>query len=196
MTQSEYARRIKVNRSTVNRLVKKGVIPVDEHGDIDPVVADRAYQAALHPGYDHCRRAQLPLDGPPPAPNDSPGAASAPDNGVGVDTLDDVGGETLNGRTLYREYATEEKKCKAILARLDVEERQGLLVDAKKVEVEAFQVFRDVRDSLLNIPNRVAGALAAELGLEAGTGQEKVFAILNHEITDALEAISHATRQS
>lgn len=196
MTQSEYARRIKVNRSTVNRLVKKGVIPVDEHGDIDPVAADRAYQAALHPGYDHCRRAQLPLDGPPPAPNDQPGATSAQEPGAGDAPLDEVGGDALNGRYLYRVYATEEKKCKAILARLDVEERQGLLVDAKKVEVEAFQVFRDVRDSLLNIPNRVAGALAAELGLEAGSGQEKVFGILNREITDALEAISHATRQS
>ncbi|MGD9850131.1 MAG: hypothetical protein AB7T38_02570 [Nitrospirales bacterium] len=186
MNQSQYAKRIGISRSTVNRLVKKGVIKVDDYGAIDPVQADRALKENSHPGYDHNRRASLPFEEPTVESHE---------------TLADrkANSEFLNGgvakenqQTPFREYATTEKKFKALIAEIDYLEKAGQLVDAKHMEVTAFQTFRDVRDALLNIPNRVAGALAAELGLDAATGQDKVFQILTKEITDILEEVSHA----
>ncbi|MCB0073370.1 MAG: hypothetical protein KDE20_18000 [Caldilineaceae bacterium] len=190
MNQSQYAKRIGISRSMVNRLVKKGVIHVDEWGDIDPAKADQALKDHQHPGYDHNRRATLPFD-------DHAVKESAP-------PLDLVGGDLLSGETdaqnsdgdTFRNHAKKEKKFKALIAEIDYLEKAGRLVDAKHMEVIAFQTFRDVRDALLNIPNRVAGALAAELGLDAATGQDKVFQILTKEITEALEEASHVDARS
>lgn len=193
MTQSAYARRIKVNRSTVNRLVKKGVIPVNEAGEIDPETADRAYLAALHPGYEHSRRAQLPLGVevvPPPGSGATAGAMSAPAAGH------DEALFGLGDRSAYKVYATQEKRAKALLADLELDERMARLVEAKQVEMEAFRTFREVRDALLNIPGRVSGVLASELGLDSSHGQGKVFDVLTREINEALEGVAHAVRQS
>ena len=51
---------------------------------------------------------------------------------------------------------------RAKMARLDYEEREGKLVDAKKMYEEGFQLGRQVRDALLGIPDRQADILAAE----------------------------------
>ncbi len=60
----------------------------------------------------------------------------------------------------------------------------------EQVTKQAFETARVVRDNLLNIPNRVAGELAGELGLPQGEGQEQVFQILNREILQALEGFT------
>lgn len=185
MNQSQYAKRIGISRSMVNRLVKKGVIQVDEWGDIDPAKADQALKDHQHPGYDHNRRATLPFD-------ENSGAQSSPSaDSSGADLLQLPAGDPDSADDTFRNHAKKEKKFKALIAEIDYLEKAGQLVDAKQMEVIAFQTFRDVRDALLNIPNRVAGALAAELGLDAATGQDKVFQILTKEIADALEEASH-----
>lgn len=74
---------------------------------------------------------------------------------------------------------------RAELARLDFEERVARLVDKSKVEEVAFHVGRLVRDSMLNIPSRLAGILAAE------SDQRKVHDLLEREIRQALEALSN-----
>lgn len=72
---------------------------------------------------------------------------------------------------------------KAKQERIKYLELVGRLVDADKVKQEAFEVARGVRDHMLNIPNRVAGQLAAE------SNQDRVFEILNKEILQALEGL-------
>jgi len=47
LTQTQYARRLGLNRSTVSRQVRDGIIPTDKSGLIDPVVANRARAANL-----------------------------------------------------------------------------------------------------------------------------------------------------
>jgi len=66
----------------------------------------------------------------------------------------------------------------------------GQLVLKSAVEKDAFETARIIRDNLLNIPTRVAGELAGELGLTQGQGQEQVFQILNREILQALEGLT------
>ena len=81
----------------------------------------------------------------------------------------------------YAEARAQHERFKARLAQLELEQREGKLVEADAVKREAFRVARLVRDSLLNLPDRVAGELAAE------TNQFKVHQRLVSEIRRALE---------
>lgn len=81
----------------------------------------------------------------------------------------------------YAEARTQHECFKARLAQLELEQREGRLVKAEAVKREAFRVARLVRDSMLNIPDRVAGELAAE------TNKFKVHQRLVSEIRRALE---------
>lgn len=81
----------------------------------------------------------------------------------------------------YAEARAQHERFKARLAQLELEQREGKLVEAEEVKREAFRVARIVRDALLNLPDRVAGELAAE------TNQFKVHQRLSNEIRRALE---------
>lgn len=72
----------------------------------------------------------------------------------------------------------------AKIARLDYEERCNKLVDAEMVKRESFEMGRQIRDSLENIPGRVSGAL---LGAKDIWEIEK---ILDKEIKETLEILS------
>jgi phage terminase Nu1 subunit (DNA packaging protein) len=81
----------------------------------------------------------------------------------------------------YAAARAQHERFKARLAQLELEEREGKLVEAEAAKREAFRVARLVRDAMLNIPDRVAAELAAE------TNQFKVHQRLTHEIRRALE---------
>lgn len=81
----------------------------------------------------------------------------------------------------YAEARAQHERFKARLAQLELEEREGKLVEAEAAKREAFRVARLVRDAMLNIPDRVAAELAAE------GNQFKVHQRLTHEIRRALE---------
>lgn len=75
----------------------------------------------------------------------------------------------------------------ARLAKIEFEERTGKLISRDEVTVAAFTKARTVRDSLLNIPDRVAAVLAAE------TDPVRAHQILTHEIRKALRELSGDT---
>lgn len=81
----------------------------------------------------------------------------------------------------YAQARAQHERFKARLAQLELEQREGKLVEAEEVKREAFRVARIVRDALLNLPDRVAGELAAE------ANQFKVHQRLSNEIRRALE---------
>jgi phage terminase Nu1 subunit (DNA packaging protein) len=81
----------------------------------------------------------------------------------------------------YAEARAKHERFKARLAELELEQREGKLVEADVVQRESFKAARQVRDALLNLPDRVAGLLAAE------TNQFKVHQLLTKEIRRALE---------
>lgn len=84
----------------------------------------------------------------------------------------------------YYTALTEHTEYKAALARLDYEQKCGRLISAEQLELEAARVGKAVRDSLLNIPKRLAGELAGE------TDQHRIMVILTDEIHRALEALN------
>lgn len=72
----------------------------------------------------------------------------------------------------------------AEMARLKFEERSGKLVEADHVRRQAFSAARVLRESMLNIPDRLAAQLASE------TDPRKVHDLLSAEIRKALEAVA------
>lgn len=100
-----------------------------------------------------------------PEPEPEPEAAAAPEPRTGT---------FQQARTLREAYM-------ARLAKLEFDEKSGLLVRADAVKNEAFKVARTVRDNMLNIPDRIAAELANE------TNQFKVHQRLTQEIRRALE---------
>ena len=62
----------------------------------------------------------------------------------------------------FMESKAKREAFMAELARLEYEEKSGKLVQVDDVKRESFRVARIVRDSMLNIADRVASELAAE----------------------------------
>ena len=107
------------------------------------------------------------------------------------------------------ETMRRKKKIKALIAEIDYLEKAGRLVDAKHMEVIAFQTYRDVRDGVLNLPDRLSGALAAKVSelfcekppssivvqvdaaLTKGDWQEIVYLVLTNEVQELLNDLSH-----
>jgi hypothetical protein len=72
-------------------------------------------------------------------------------------TLDPVAGagEFVRARAIRAHY-------EARLAKIEYEERVGRLVPVEEVRDAAFAKYRQKRDAMLNIPDRLAAAVAAE----------------------------------
>lgn len=75
---------------------------------------------------------------------------------------------------------------KAKLAKLEYEQRSGKLVDADSVRSEAFKLARGLRDSLMNIPDRLATEIAAM------TDSHAVHRRITEEIRTALGMLTNA----
>src|SRR5581483_2205690 len=84
------------------------------------------------------------------------------------------------GASQYSKARAIREHFQARLAKLEFEERTGKLVSADEVRVAAFNQFRQFRDHMLNLPDRLAAMLAAES--EPATCYE----ILTTEIRKAL----------
>jgi hypothetical protein len=76
----------------------------------------------------------------------------------------------------------------ARLAKIDFEERTAKLVSSDEVQVAAFNRFRQFRDGMLNIPDRLAAVLAAE------SQPRRVHELLTTEIRKALLEFGDANR--
>lgn len=87
-------------------------------------------------------------------------------------------------------WDTRFRKAKAMNAERELAINLGQLIPKKEVERQTFDTVRAVRDYLLNIPNRVAGEITAEIGATSSDTQEKVYQILQREIVQALENFS------
>ncbi len=95
-----------------------------------------------------------------------------------TDPEEDDGG--VFGASQYTKARAVREHYQARLAKIEYEERTGKLVSKDEVQVAAFNKFRQFRDHMLNIPDRLAAILAAE------TEAAKCYEILATEIRKAL----------
>lgn len=164
ITVAEYARQKGVSHEAVRKAVKVGrlsrSVVFDAKGKprLDPALADQEWAA-------NTDNSQQRVPAVAPSRQPEPEAQAAPEQRTGT---------FQQARTLREAYM-------ARLAKLEYEEKSGKLVQADAVKNEAFKTARMVRDNLLNIPDRVAGELAAE------SNQFKIHQRLTLEIRRALE---------
>ena len=84
------------------------------------------------------------------------------------------------GASQYTKARAVREHYQARLAKIDYEERIAKLVSGEEVQVAAFNKFRQFRDAMINLPDRVAAMLAAE------SVETTVHALLTTEIRKAL----------
>lgn len=88
------------------------------------------------------------------------------------------------GSNEYEAARTEKEIYRAKMAKLNYERMDGTLVLAEEVKKASFEAARLVRDSLLNIPNRISPIVAAE------HDAKKVHDLLDKEIRQCLETLA------
>ncbi len=97
-------------------------------------------------------------------------------------------GEGTPAGLSYAEARTRREAYEAQLAKLECEQKAGLLIPAAQVQAKAFKLGRQVRDALLNIPDRLAHELAGEDQVD------RVKEILARELEVAIAPIASAVR--
>jgi len=87
----------------------------------------------------------------------------------------------------FNQARTRRERFQAELARLEFEEKSGMLISAEKVRAQQFTLARNVREALLNIPNRIAPSM---VGLST---LHEARMILTKEIHAALTSLADET---
>lgn len=154
-----------VSRATVMRYRKKGF-------DVGPKGRpDYAKVAAIHERESKNGKAGTRIQGAaPPAEHAEDGPRSAPQS----------------------HYWDERyRKAKALDMERSLAMSLGTLLDAKQVEEKAFNMYRMVRDALMNIPERIAGEVAADVGVQPGPQQDKIYQTLRREVHQILTDLSN-----
>jgi hypothetical protein len=166
----EYARRRGISHVAVQRAVNAGRIRTVD-GKIDAELADREWRENTDPSKPRNR-----ITGRPKQAR-TPGEPSEPMDFGGADG----GSGTASG---YARARAAREVAQAQLARLELEQKRGTLVEADQVRAAAFNTARRARDQLLAIPERLAAILAAT------TDAGEVLAILEREIETVCEELS------
>ena len=128
-----YAKHRGVSHTAVEKAVKQGRIRIVD-GKIDVEQADRDWN-----------RNSSPVNKPEPTPR---AAASA---------------EPLVAGPSFAQSRAVREAYEARLAKLTWEERIKKLINADEVRVSAYNFSRMIRDRILNVPDRVVGAVLAEV---------------------------------
>ncbi|MBE0656817.1 MAG: hypothetical protein IH602_03950 [Bryobacteraceae bacterium] len=165
-----YAKHRGVSLAAVQKAIKSGRIATTADGSIDSERANADWSAKTRPGQK--RRSPAPAIVAPVVPFVEPPRS-------------DPGG--AGGLDYFRARAIRESYL-ARLAKIEFEEKSAKLVSRDEVQVAAFTKARTVRDSLLNIPDRLAATLAAE------TDADNAHQMLTVEIRKALDELAGADR--
>jgi phage terminase Nu1 subunit (DNA packaging protein) len=104
-------------------------------------------------------------------------------------------GRTHDQRDAPESYYEARQRKESALARLrelEVQTREGALVEREAVNREAFTVGRQIRDQLLNIPDRLAGVLVSLVLGEADKikAQQAVHTQLTAEIRKTVQGLT------
>jgi phage terminase Nu1 subunit (DNA packaging protein) len=159
LSQAQYAKHRGVSGVAVHKAVKAGRITLIE-GKVDPAVADIQWQANTRA---RISSAQAPAAPPAPKPGDD-------------------GDEVPSD---YWASRARREKAEAQTAELKLAELQGLLVRADTIRAAHAKRLAGLRESLLQIPSRLAAVLAAE------TEQAKCHDALQRELHAVLASVAN-----
>ena len=159
MKITEFAELIGVSRQAVLGAIKRNRLPksaskVGKVWHVDPELGQVEYRANV----DIAKRRNFKGGGP-----DTDGASEYPD---------------------FNESRAKRIFFEAKLAEIEVKTREGQLVDKAALKERSFKLGRLIRDGMLNIPDRVAADIAAEMDAF------KVHTRLTKEIREVLTALA------
>lgn len=177
MSLRAYARHRGVALSAVQKAIATGRIHPEPDGGIDPAKADAQWDR-------HTRTAQpttprVTTARPPPVaqrasqPAAPPPLPQASDDARGVD---------------YHKARAVRETYSARLAKLEFEERTGKLISKDEVDIKYFQLARQLRDRMQQIPRKVAPEIVALV--VADPDVRGVTDILDVAIREALEDLA------
>lgn len=109
----------------------------------------------------------------------SPNSAAKPHQSISPEKKEAVPKSTYS----YQDALIKDKYYAAALKKIKLDQENSVLVPKADVEKEAFEVGRQIRDTLQNIPSRISATLSA---LNTETEIEK---ILDKEIRQSLEVL-------
>lgn len=176
----ETARRLGVSDTAVHKAIRSGRITIAQrHPTNDrPLLAWPQVAEDWARQTDASRRTHVGGTGDSPVRKKYAGKPE-----IVLPTAGGQASTSLPGGPSYAQARAIREGYEARLAKLEYEERIGKLVSVEAVKVDAYKVGRQVRDALLNIPDRVAHEIAAE------TRPDRVHDILTRELRVALEAL-------
>lgn len=171
LTYSAYAKHRGVSVEAVSKAVREGRISTvtNKKGvkQIDPDVADREWAENTDPMMQRVHKTDPSALAPAPL---SDAELEAPD-------ADDEEPVLFKAKAKKEHYLAKHAKLK-------YEQAAGELVEAETVKRQAMELARTLRESILGIPDRIAGELAGE------TDPHRVHVLLSKELHQALEELS------
>lgn len=179
---SDYAKHRGCSKQAVSKAVESGrllrsIIRVDGKPRIADIgLADQEWERRVV----RAPKAKLAASEPPAAAPaaQAPPPAEPPDAGRPLVAVDLFEAQRLSTLELARKR------------KLENDEREGRLVAVDKVAKEAFEAERTIRESVLNLPARIAGELAAE------TDTARIYALLDAALRQALSETADLLMQA
>lgn len=171
-----YARHRGVSAAAVHKAVKSGRIKTEQDGTIDVAKADRQWQANTDPSKQRVT---------PQAPALQPKPASNKEDVAGMRSVRQTlreSGQSTSGMSTFEQAKTAHEIAKAHLARLQLQEKRGELINKAKTTAQIFRLAREIRDAWLNWPSRISAQLAADLGVD----EHKMHTSLERYVRDHL----------
>ena len=155
MSERQYAAHAGITRGAVSKARSSGRLVLYPDGSIDAGKSDRRRASTTDPSQQRGRPAALR-----PVPQAAVGAVA--------ETLEEHGlpAPQASGMT-FLQARTANEVLKARLRRMELQQKEGELVDRARAVALVFRLARQERDAWLGWPARVAALMAAELGIGA-----------------------------
>lgn len=96
------------------------------------------------------------------------------------------------GQATYSQAKAAAEGYRAMLLKLDYQERDGTLVKRADVERQLFEVAKQVKDAVLRLGPLMIGEIAKAAGGLTPDQRQEVLMIIEQHQTKALETLSHA----
>ena len=206
VTQTKFAQKVGVSRQRINTLVKQGVLKVDEKKKLNLKESLKIYNKHKDPAREPQREANkkkrnnnslfdnefkpdisiadlspqelLEYEKEKQKIIETKETIKEVSNNIELPLISNIDMRSLNDAKKVKEY------YQGLLAQINYDKETNRLIEITKVEQEAFEVARNLRDTLLSLPSRIAPEVASMNNIA------DIIHIITNEIHYALETLS------
>ena len=192
MSRRQYAAHRGVSHTAVGKAIATGRISLEPDGTIDPVKADKQWDAQTDPAKQRGPNAQAmgvataagtARAATKPVPRSAIEAVSETLREAGAEPDPTAGG----GEVSFLRARMANEVIKAQTAKVKLAKMKGELVDRARTTAAVFDLARRERDAWQNWPPRVAANMAAELGVEPHKMEQVLDKYLRKHLADMAE---------